>query len=119
MPIFDTRWPGLFVMSMAILGVLYCAYLFRLADTSIKPFTESSKLIQRWPYSQSRNPIYVFMAIFLIGFSIWLQTLSPLILIPFFMLWIHCRFILQEEIMLEKQFGDAYLAYKNQVRRWF
>ncbi len=43
---------------------------------------------------------------------------SVFIVVPIFALWIHYKFVLQEELMLEDKFSIDYLAYKNRVRRW-
>ncbi len=120
-PIFtiqETRLPGIVVIIIGVGGVLYCAYLFYREKTPIKPFEESSVLIYSWPYTMTRNPIYLSMIIFLIGFSLWLGSVSSYLVIPLFTIWIHTRFVLQEEYLLEQRFAEKYLTYKNQVRRW-
>lgn len=106
------------LMSSSFLCILFCAYIFHKHKTEIKPFEESSFLILSWPYTVSRNPIYFCMNIFLLGWAVFLQALSAFVIIPIFALWIHYRFVLQEEIMLQDKFSDDYLAYKNKVRRW-
>lgn len=113
-----TRSLAYVLMPGAFLCILYCAYIFHKHDTEIKPLEESSYLILNWPYTISRNPIYLCMAIFLIAWCLWLESLSCLIVVVVFVLWIHFRFVLQEEKMLEARFGENYLAYKKRVRRW-
>ena len=114
----DTRLFAYGLMLQAFLCILYCAYLFHKHNTEIKPLEESSFLILSWPYTISRNPIYLCMVIFLSGWCLWLQSVSGVLVIVLFALWINYRFILQEEAMLEKTFGDDYTSYKQQVRRW-
>ncbi len=106
------------LMSGSFLCILYCALIFHKHKTDIKPFEESSFLILAWPYTVSRNPIYFCMIIFLLGWGVFLQTLSAFVIIPIFALWVHYTFVLQEEIMLQDRFSNDYLAYKNKVRRW-
>ena len=109
---------GVMIMSITISVGLYCGYLFYKYKTAIHPFDDSSALIASWPYSMSRNPIYLMMVLFLIGFALVLEELLCLALVPVFVYWIHVRFVLQEEIMLEQTFSEHYLDYKRKVRRW-
>jgi protein-S-isoprenylcysteine O-methyltransferase Ste14 len=120
-PIFtwqNTQFISYLLLASSFLCILYCAYVFHKNKTEIKPFKESSFLILSWPYTISRNPIYICMIVFLFGWGLLLQSISAFIVIPVFALWIHNKFVLQEEIMLEDTFSSDYLAYKNRVRRW-
>ena len=98
--------------------VLFCAYLFRQKDTTIKPFQESSYLVREGIFNYSRNPIYLGMITVLIGLWIVLGSLTPLLIIPVFTWLIQELFIKQEEKMLLDKFGEEYQAYKATVRRW-
>ena len=121
MPFFKldgVRIIGVIIMFSAIAVGFYCGYLFYKHKTAIHPFDDSSALIASWPYSMSRNPIYLMMVLFLIGFALALEELLCLALVPVFVYWIHVRFVLQEEIMLEQTFSEKYLDYKRKVRRW-
>lgn len=115
---YNTKVVGTIVLVISFLIILYCAYLFHNKKTAIKPFGESTFLILAWPYTMSRNPIYLSMTISLLGWGLWLQSLSVFLIVPLFMLWLHYRFVLQEEIMLTQRFKDDYMHYKNRVRRW-
>ena len=114
----NTRTISYLLLASSILCILYCAYIFHKHKTEIKPFEESSFLILSWPYTMSRNPIYLCMTIFLFGWGVFLQSISAFIVIPVFVLWIHNKFIMQEEVMLEDTFSNDYCDYKNRVRRW-
>ncbi len=115
----DTRLIAFVLMLCPFMCILYCAYVFYKNETEIKPFEKASFLILSWPYTVSRNPIYLCMVVFLFGWGMFLQSISAFIIIVIFTIWIHNKFILQEEIMLEENFSDDYLAYKKCVRRWF
>ena len=66
----------------------------------------------------SRNPIYLGFSLILFGVSLILGTLPGMVMIPTFM-WAVTRYvILDEEAMLEAEFGQAYRDYKARVRRW-
>lgn len=91
---------------------------FKKARTPVKPFELSTALITVGPFRYTRNPMYLGMLMVLIGLFLLLGTLAPLIVIPAFFWLIETHFVEPEEKMLEIQFGDAYLEYKRQVRRW-
>ncbi len=109
---------GIGAIFIGIVMVLFCAYVFRQRNTTIKPFQESSYLVKEGIFNYSRNPIYLGMVFFLIGLWIFLGSLSPVFIIPLFAGLIQELFIKQEEKMLEDKFGEEYQEYKVTVRRW-
>ncbi len=109
---------GMVAIATGIGMVLFCAYLFRQKDTTIKPFQESSYLVKEGIFNYSRNPIYLGMITVLIGLWILEGSLTPLFIIPVFTWLIQELFIKQEEKMLLDKFGESYQEYKATVRRW-
>ena len=59
------------------------------------------------------------MALAYLGLALWLRTSWAIILLPVTILVIRTQVIAREERYLAKKFGDEYLAYKADVRRWF
>jgi protein-S-isoprenylcysteine O-methyltransferase Ste14 len=78
----------------------------------------ASRCISDGVFRVSRNPMYLGMVCILIGLSICLASLTPLVVMPLFASWLTVQFIVPEEQGLVKLFGDAYRAYKTKVRRW-
>lgn len=109
---------GIVAITVGIIMVLGCAYLFRQKNTTIKPFEQSSYLVREGIFNYSRNPIYLGMLVVLIGLWIVLGSLSPGFIIPVFAVLIQEMFIKAEEQMLEAKFGEEYQEYKATVRRW-
>lgn len=109
---------GLIFLFLGLATIGTCARSFRKAETTIKPFEESTTLVMNGFFAISRNPIYLGMVLILIGTAVLVGTLSPWFVIPFFAFWIDYRFIRAEEIMLEQTFGEHYRDYKAKVRRW-
>lgn len=112
------REVGIATIVVALCVNIYCALEFRRRRTTIIPFHESTNLITNGLYRFSRNPIYLSMVGLLCGEVIFLGSLSPWIVPPFFMRTISKRFIEQEEAMLTEKFGDEYREYCRRVRRW-
>lgn len=92
--------------------------IFHFTDTSAHPFNQGDRLITHGIYRISRNPMYLGMLLVLIGLVIWLENPGGLLLPPLFVLVINRRHIEGEERRLTEQFGETYLAYQNQTRRW-
>jgi protein-S-isoprenylcysteine O-methyltransferase Ste14 len=105
----------------ALLGLilgLWGIRLFKSAGTTIRPFQESRSLVVAGPFRISRNPMYLGMALILIGLAIFLGSTTPWIGIPSFVYVINRLFIPDEEAGLAAKFGAAYAEYRTRVRRW-
>lgn len=104
-----------------VLGVglaVWGSRLFAQAGTSIIPFTESTALVTSGAFVYSRNPMYTGMILALAGTALLLNNpLCWLVLIPFVLI-IQLGFVRHEEKLMTQTFGQAYLDYKETVRRW-
>lgn len=119
--IFDTpqhKVAGAIIILLGFGGILWCANYFRIYETPIKPFEKPVFFIRRGPYKYSRNPIYLAMVLVLIGSVVFLGSFSTIIVIPIFIYLMLKNFILKEEENLEDAFGEEYLQYKKDARRW-
>ena len=107
------------VLIVAGIGVTVSAAVsFGRARTPLLPFERSTTVVTTGLYRLSRNPMYVGMAMTLLGMASLMGCLSPFLLVVVFVAIIHFRFILPEEMLLEGLFGTEYLDYKKRVRRW-
>ncbi len=93
---------------------------FLQAGTTINPVVidRASVLVTTGPFSRSRNPMYVAMALLLAALALalgnGLALLGPLLFVLF-----TTRFqILPEERAMAAKFGNAYADYRGRVRRW-
>ena len=114
---------SLFIFGLALIAlgfslVAWSAKLFSNAGTPIRPFEETSTLVIWGPYRHSRNPIYIGMFIMLLGVALALGSVTPFLLIPAFIMIIRQKFVLNEERLLIKRFGNDYQQYCAKVRRW-
>ena len=78
----------------------------------------TSGIVTSGLYKISRNPMYVGLLTILIGYAVWLGSVTPFLLLPVFHFLITEMQIKPEERMLEQKFGEEYLDYKDRVRRW-
>jgi len=118
--VLDSPWRYLGAVAV-MLGIglnLWADRLFKRYGTEVKPFRDSTVLIQEGPFRLTRNPMYLGGMLIFVGLAIMLGTLTPF-LVTAAMFWlVTVQFIEREERDLERQFGDRYLEYRRRVRRW-
>jgi protein-S-isoprenylcysteine O-methyltransferase Ste14 len=88
------------------------------SKTTFDARNSTTSLVTRGIYKISRNPAYLSLVLLYIGISFLINSVWILILVvpAFYSIQKFC--IEREEKYLEGKFGDQYLAYKKQVRRW-
>lgn len=117
------RWPLAVGVGSAILvcGVIGLAAAIRTiwrAQTPIDPYKATTALVTDGLFRFSRNPIYVSDTLIYVGLSLALNAWWALALTPVLVLIMQVGVVAREEGYLERKFGDDYLRYKRQVRRW-
>lgn len=108
---------------LAASGVLISASAirqFKTAETTISPLQPDSatSLVHNGIFGKTRNPMYVGLFLVLLGWAVWLQSLSNIIVLIAFVLWLTELQIKPEEAALRKLFGQSYVDYCKGVRRW-
>ncbi|MFM8897172.1 MAG: methyltransferase family protein [Actinomycetales bacterium] len=103
-------------LSLGIAAVLS----FRRAKTTIHPLNPShtSAVVVAGVYRASRNPMYLAMLIGLVAISVMLASPLALVLASGFVPLMNAVQVRPEERILADRFGDPYLEYCRQVRRW-
>lgn len=128
----DKSWPlsvwldsslnnvGLVIIALAVLLDIWLLGLFFRAKTTPNPLqpANTSKLVVSGMYKITRNPMYLGMLIALAGWWIYLGSVSPGLMLPVFVWVLTVQQIIPEEQALAAKFGQEYLDYKQQVRRW-
>ena len=109
---------GLIPLAVGIALNLAADNALKKHGTTVRPFEESTSLITTGVYKYSRNPMYLGMALIIIGIALLMGSLSPYIIVPGFIAIIERVFISGEETMLQQKFGHDWIAYREKVRRW-
>jgi protein-S-isoprenylcysteine O-methyltransferase Ste14 len=69
-------------------------------------------------YRYSRNPAYLSLVLGQVGIALLLDNVWILLTLLPALVIMHYGVIIREEAYLERRFGDEYLRYKSNVRRW-
>ena len=102
-------------------GVLLWGWFIRTlrrGGTPISPYEPVSKLVADGPFRYTRNPGYLSGTIIYLGVASLANALWAVLLLPGTLLVIQRGVIEREESYLERRFGEEYLRYKAQTRRW-
>lgn len=93
---------------------------FGRARTTVNPLQpeKASALVTSGIYRRTRNPMYVALAIALLGWALWLQHPLALLGVAAFVAWIDRFQIAPEERALHALFGTEFERYCGEVRRW-
>lgn len=103
-------------VAIALVGVIS----FRKASTTVNPLKPETAtcLVTSSIFQYTRNPMYLGMALAILGFAILLGSWLSLLGVVAFMLFIERFQIKPEEAALTECFGDQFTRYKTNVRRW-
>ncbi|HVP06746.1 MAG TPA: isoprenylcysteine carboxylmethyltransferase family protein [Candidatus Acidoferrum sp.] len=88
------------------------------ARTSLIPYRPSTALVVKGPYRYSRNPLYIALTIHYLGIAIAARLPWAIVLIPVMLVLLTWWVIVPEENYLTAKFGEPYIRYRSQVRRW-
>jgi protein-S-isoprenylcysteine O-methyltransferase Ste14 len=113
-----TRGAGWPLLGGGVLLLVWFERTMRKADTPTNPYKPSLRVATEGPFRYTRNPGYLSMAMIYAGIATIVNALWAILLLPVALLAIRRGVIEREEDYLERKFGEEYLRYKAQVRRW-
>jgi len=97
----------------------YCVTLFFIeGEGSPAPWLPPTKLMVTGPYRYVRNPMNIGVLLILTAQALLFTSLPIAIWLATLIVVYTLLFIFVEEPALEKRFGDDYVLYKANVRRW-
>jgi protein-S-isoprenylcysteine O-methyltransferase Ste14 len=103
-------------LSVALAGVVQ----FGQVRTTVNPTSpeRTSAIVTAGLYRWSRNPMYLGMALMLLGAAAWTSTLAGYLLVAVFCAYLTRFQIVPEERALAAAFGPEFERYAATVRRW-
>ena len=108
-------WP-LLIGGVGLIG--WFDWTMRHAGTPANPYKPVSHVVTEGPFHYTRNPAYLSMTMIYTGIAGLANALWAILLLPVALVVIQRGVIEREERYLERKFGEEYLRYKAQVRRW-
>ena len=102
-------------------GVALNAWFLRTireAEVPIRTDKPVPRLTTEGPFRYSRNPSYLALAMIYAWIASLRNSLWAILLLPLVVIVMQREVIGREERYLERAFGEEYLAYKGNVRRW-
>ncbi len=119
-------WPT--ILSVPVLGgllvvlgfvfMMWARLLFTSRQTTLFVGKPSSQLVCDGPFRFSRNPMYVGVLVFLVGLALWVGSWPFYIAVPVTFVILNFFHVPREERLLRESFGERYLRYSKEVRRW-
>lgn len=113
------QYAGSIVFFFGLIIMISCIVNFAVKGKgTLSPADPTRQLVVSGLYKYSRNPMYVGVTFILIGEAIFFQSAAlwqytTLVFIAF-----NIFILLHEEPRLRRDFGEAYVQYCKQVRRW-
>lgn len=109
---------GLICVVAIVVFIVLPARQFQQTGQDPKPWTPTPEIVVSGLYQRTRNPMYLGMLVFCLGFAVILSEAWILVLTPVCGWLIYLTAIRHEEAYLAEKFGESYRAYKEIVRRW-
>ena len=113
-----TRTLGWPLLSGGVLLLAWFEWALRHAGTPASPYKPVSHVVTEGPFQYTRNPGYLSMTVIYTSIASLANALWAILLLPVALLVIQRGVIEREERYLERKFGEEYLRYKAQVKRW-
>lgn len=114
------QWLPRVILAIGVLVGLGGVIQFSKNSTSVDPHhpEKTSVLVTSGVYNFSRNPMYLAMLLILLGGMTKFGEPAGVI-VPILYVWYINEFqIKPEEEIMEQKFGEEFLEYKKEVRRW-
>jgi protein-S-isoprenylcysteine O-methyltransferase Ste14 len=88
------------------------------AGTNVHPSEPALALVRGGPFRFTRNPMYLALCLLQVALGFFLNDLITILFVVPLAVIFHYGVILREERYLTAKFGEPYLQYKREVRRW-
>jgi protein-S-isoprenylcysteine O-methyltransferase Ste14 len=88
------------------------------AGTNVHPSEPALTIVRGGPFRFTRNPLYLALCLLQVALSFFLNDWITLLFVVPLTVIFHYGVVLREERYLTAKFGEPYLQYKREVRRW-
>jgi protein-S-isoprenylcysteine O-methyltransferase Ste14 len=115
---YPINFAGLALIAFGSWIRVWAGAVFYRQNPSMVSFNVPPKLVTTGPWRHSRNPLYLGLIMIGLGFSTFFFSYSSLILTLVGAVLLHLEVVMHEEKVLRQKFGNIYLDYKTQIRKW-
>jgi len=112
------NYAGIVLFALGVFLNLWTDTLFKKTSTTVKPYLDPTAFISFDPFGFTRHPMYLGMALSLLGSAVFTGSLAAFASPVVFVVLMEVLFIPFEEENMERIFGSEYTEYKRRVRRW-
>jgi len=109
------QYVGVGLMILGLGAAMFATANFR--SMRIAFGRDPSRLVRTGFYRFSRNPQYVFYALFLLGYAMMGRSVTAYLVVAIFCVVLHLT-VLAEEEHLERVFGDEYREFRKATPRY-
>ena len=88
------------------------------AGTNVHPSEPALTIVRGGPFRFTRNPLYLALCLLQVALGFFLNDWITVLFVVTLTLIFHYGVVLREERYLTAKFGEPYLQYKREVRRW-
>ena len=86
--------------------------------TTFSTHSGTTKLLTTGFFGYSRNPLYVSLFSVMAAIAFYVNSYWFILMVPVLLISLDRLVVVREEKFLEEKFGEDYLRYKKNVRRW-
>lgn len=119
--------PSLGYSRTVLCSVLFAVFVFTVAwglktlerhGTPVDTSRPTQRVVEAGPYRMSRNPLYLALVFLFASFTVLMNSVWMVALLPVLWCLLHFGVVLPEEEYLQRRFGEPYLQYCQRVPRW-
>lgn len=109
--------PGVAIFAAGVFILVWAVKTFKKSGVDLR-FKPVGKIIEKGPFSWSRNPMYISFTLIYLGISFVLNSAWPIVFLVPVIVIIYYGVVFREEKYLAQKFGAEYERYRGRVRRW-
>ena len=109
---------GMIFIMLAPALALSALRTMKAAGTNVHPSEPALTIVRGGPFRFTRNPMYLALCLLQVALGFFLNDWITLLFVVPLILIFHYGVVLREERYLTAKFGEPYLQYKREVRRW-
>jgi len=111
---------GLLLLAFGVVALLWCVRDFYVSGKgTLAPWAPPEKLVVVGLYRYSRNPMYVSVALVLVGWAVSFGSTGLFAYVLVVVAAFHLRVVLGEEPWLARTHGEDWKQYVSRIPRWF